>query len=64
MLKYVGKTVEIIYCGNGGSITQRRIEVQAVENHIVKAFCYQRRALRVFRIENVLAVQPVVRHAG
>lgn len=61
MLKYVGETVEIIYCGDDGSITQRRVEVRSVNGSIVKAFCLNKRAPRVFRIENILAVQPVRR---
>lgn len=61
MQKYIGKTIEIIYLGSDGRITQRQIEVNAVSNGIVKARCLQRNAPRVFRVENILAVQPVRR---
>jgi len=63
MRKFVGQTVTIIYCGQDGSITQRDIDVRSVGQGTVNAFCLQRRAPRVFRIENILAVQKVVRHA-
>ncbi len=59
MLRYVGQTVEIIYCRDDGSITQRRIEVRSVNGSSVKAFCLKKRAPRVFRIDNILAVQLV-----
>ncbi len=61
MLRFIGQTVEIIYSGNDGSITQRAIEVREIGNNTVKAFCLRWRAPRVFRIENILAVQPVGR---
>lgn len=64
MLRYVGEMVEIIYLGNDGSMTQRRIAVRSVERGRVTAFCFQRQAPRVFKLENILAVQQVVRHAG
>jgi hypothetical protein len=57
--KYTSHIVEIIYQGAYGQITQRRIEVQAIVGGILKAYCLQRKAPRVFRIENILAVQPV-----
>ncbi|KEQ23286.1 hypothetical protein ET33_16765 [Paenibacillus tyrfis] len=64
MLRYVGQQVEIIYLENDGSMTQRRIAVRSVERGSVKAFCFQRQAPRLFKLENILAVQQVVRHAG
>lgn len=59
MEKYIGRVVEIIYLGRDNRITQRCIEVREVQDRIIKAFCLQRRAPRVFRIENILAMQPV-----
>ncbi|MFH5181173.1 hypothetical protein ACHHV8_36740 [Paenibacillus sp. TAB 01] len=61
MEKYIGKTIEIIYLGGDGQITQRLIKVNSVGNGTVKARCFQRNAPRLFRIENILAVQPVGR---
>ncbi|MFH5182952.1 hypothetical protein ACHHV8_10140 [Paenibacillus sp. TAB 01] len=64
MEKYIGKTIEIIYLGGDGRITQRQIEVKSVVNGTVKARCLQRNAPRVFRIENILAAQQVRKEAS
>lgn len=57
--KYIGRIVEIIYVGKDNEITQRRIEVRSIDGSSVRAYCLQRKAPRVFRIENILAVQLV-----
>lgn len=59
MLKYMGRTVEIIYLDRRGRFSRRRIRVAAVRGDVVRAYDLDRRAPRVFRIENILAVQPV-----
>lgn len=61
LLRYLSQTIEIIYCGEDGVITQRKIEVHSIEDGVVKAFCLSRCSRRLFRIENILAVQPVRR---
>jgi predicted DNA-binding transcriptional regulator YafY len=60
--KYIGHIVEIIYQGSDGQITQRRIEVHAIVGGVVKAYCLELKAPQLFRIENILAMQPV--HQG
>ena len=61
--KYLGRTVDIIYQSKAGKITKRRIQVWSVHGNIVKAFCLEQQGPRIFRTENILAVQPVVRSA-
>jgi len=61
--KYVGRIVEIIYIACDGKITQRRIRVLSVQDDIVRAYCTTSGAPRTFRVENILAVQLVVRSA-
>jgi predicted DNA-binding transcriptional regulator YafY len=58
IIKHIGKTIEIIYVGADGQITQRLIEVRSVNKDFVKALCLQRKAPRVFRLDNILAIQP------
>lgn len=58
MEKYIGRTIEIIYLGRDGRISQRQIEVKSVQAGIVKAQCLNRNAPRIFSIENILAIQP------
>ncbi|MGG1598883.1 hypothetical protein [Paenibacillus naphthalenovorans] len=61
--RYIVRTIEIIYLGRDNRITQRRIEVRTVNAGIVKAYCFKRKGPRLFRINNILAVQPVKRYA-
>jgi predicted DNA-binding transcriptional regulator YafY len=63
MEKYTGRTVDIIYLDKSGNFTQRRIRVHSVHNGIVRAYCTTSGVPRTFRVENILAVQPVVRSA-
>ncbi|MFH5185699.1 hypothetical protein ACHHV8_25335 [Paenibacillus sp. TAB 01] len=64
MQKYIGKTIEIIYLGSDGRITQRQIEVNSVSNGIIRARCLQRNAPRIFKLENILAAQPTAGRAS
>jgi predicted DNA-binding transcriptional regulator YafY len=61
--KYIVQIVEIIYMGKKGKITQRRIEIRSVQNGVVKAFCLKQRGPRIFKIDNILAIQPARKHA-
>lgn len=61
--KYTHRYVEIIYQSTDGRLTQRTIFVHSVRNGIVRAFCTASGAPRTFCVENILAVQPVVRSA-
>lgn len=58
MDKYIGRIVEIIYMDRSGKITQRRIEVRAIKGGLMRAYCLQHQAPRVFIIEQILAVRP------
>jgi hypothetical protein len=59
--KYVGRIVEIIYVDKNNKITQRMIEVRSIEGDMVKAYCLKQKASRVFKIANILAVDPISR---
>jgi len=61
--KYVGCVVIMIYLDRAGKFSQREIRVQSVRGDQVRAFCLTSGAPRVFRRENILALEPV-RHAG
>lgn len=51
--------VEIIYQSQCGRFSQRIIKVLAVSEQTITAYCYLRRKLRVFNIENILAIRFV-----
>ncbi|MDB5054400.1 MAG: hypothetical protein JWM44_2450 [Bacilli bacterium] len=59
--KYVGRIVQIIYLDRRNKLTQRVIEVRAIEGNVVKAYCLKQNALRIFKITNILAVEPMTR---
>lgn len=50
--------INIIYSG-GNEITQRTIRVIDIEDGNVKAFCYLRDQIRVFKIKNILSADFV-----
>ncbi|OAB33856.1 hypothetical protein [Paenibacillus glacialis] len=56
--KYIGKIIEIIYMDQSGKITQRRIEINAIRNGLIKAADLKSKSPRTFLINNVLAWQP------
>jgi predicted DNA-binding transcriptional regulator YafY len=60
MDKYIGRVVEIIYLDRSGKVTQRKIEVRSIQGGVVRAYCLQQRAPRVFVIDRILAVAPVL----
>jgi hypothetical protein len=61
--RYIGCIVELIYMDRNGRFTKRIVQLHSVRNNFVRVFCYERRAPRTLRIENILAVQPVMRRA-
>ncbi|OAB27363.1 hypothetical protein [Paenibacillus macquariensis] len=56
--KYIGQTVEIVYVDQSGKITQRRIEIKAIRNGLIKANDLKTGSPRTFLVDNVLAWQP------
>lgn len=53
--------IDMIYQGEKGKLTQRRIRVTEIQDHHIKAYCYLRHSLRLFKIENILAVATIRR---
>lgn len=52
--------VNMIYISNGGVVSKRQIKVLRINDGTFQAYCYLRKAKRTFRIDNVLALVPVV----
>jgi hypothetical protein len=57
--KYIGQTIEMIYLDKSGQLSQRRIRIRAIRGGFVLAMCLQSGAPRTFRIDGILALQPV-----
>jgi hypothetical protein len=54
-----GQLVEIIYIDRRGQTSKQTLRLHAMTDDRVKAYCFARRANRVFTIANILAVAPV-----
>lgn len=63
--RYTGQTIDIIYIDTRGRFTQRRIAVYGLRGDAVRAYCYRRRGLRLFKLDRILAVSaPAGRRIG
>lgn len=51
--------LEMIYLDNKGNLSQRRIKVLSVNNESFRAYCYNRKQQRTFKVSNVLSTGPV-----
>lgn len=54
--------LDIIYMTDDGQITKRRVRVYKCDNNSFTAYCYLRKSVRTFKLENVLAAVPVVKN--
>jgi predicted DNA-binding transcriptional regulator YafY len=63
MEKYIGQIVVIIYQDAKDQITKRTIRVRRIVDGKVLAYDFDKRAPRPFRIDRILALQPVGRTA-
>jgi len=50
--------VDIVYIDRSGQLTQRRVRLLRVDANHVRAYCYERRAVRTFSLANILAALP------
>ncbi|MBD8026403.1 transcriptional regulator [Ureibacillus sp. Re31] len=53
--------VDMMYIAKNGEITKRRIKVIKVSEDKFNAYCFLKHANRLFCIDNVLALLPVIR---
>ena len=58
--KTFNQSLDMMYIANDGTISKRRIQVLLVNDDSFQAYCFLRRAKRTFRIDNVLALVPVI----
>jgi hypothetical protein len=61
--RYIGRIVELIYLDRRGTFTKRIVQLHSLHEGIAKVFCHERRAPRTLKVENILAVLPVMRRA-
>jgi predicted DNA-binding transcriptional regulator YafY len=58
------QVVEIIYMNRSGQTSKRAVRIHSVDGDTIKAYCFARRAFRVFRTANILALVPLTRRAA
>lgn len=58
-MKY-NQEMDMMYMTNDGVVSQRRIKVLQLKGSCCIAYCYLRKSKRTFKIENILALVPVV----
>jgi len=58
------QVVELIYLNRHGEASKRAVRIHSIDGERIKAYCFERRANRVFRIANILAVMPFIRRAA
>ncbi|MFY0520580.1 transcriptional regulator [Lysinibacillus sp. UGB7] len=49
----------MIYVSKNGEITQRKVKILKITHDTFTAYCFTRRAKRIFNFNNVLAVAPL-----
>ena len=54
------QSLNMMYMANDGAISKRRIKVLQVSGDSFQAYYFLRRAKRTFRIDNVLALVPII----
>ena len=54
------ESLEMMYLAADGQISKRRINILQVGEVSFRAYCFLRKSKRTFRIDNVLALVPVV----
>lgn len=56
-----GQLVDMMYIAKSGEISKRRIKIIKLTGDSFSAYCFLKHAKRTFKIENVLALSPVIR---
>lgn len=58
------QSLDMMYMTNNGAISKRRIKVIQIGEDSFLGYCYLRKAKRTFRIDNILALVPVILKEG
>ncbi|MFD2616179.1 hypothetical protein [Terrilactibacillus laevilacticus] len=56
-----GDIIQLIYLDKKNNISQRTIRVIAVSDSYIKAYCYTKKAQRIFKKENILGSKIIKR---
>ncbi|MEK3905786.1 hypothetical protein [Oceanobacillus sp. FSL W7-1309] len=56
--------LEMIYMARNGKVSQRFVRVLEIREDHILAYCFYRKRVRTFKIENILSVQKANRKAA
>lgn len=56
--------IEMIYLSKDNEVSQRMIRVLKINDEMIMAYCYTRRTIRTFKLENILSVGSVKKRMG
>jgi len=59
-----GQVLDMIYMTNERTITKRWIKVIRLKGESFTAYCFLRQSIRTFKLDNVLALVPVVKRVS
>lgn len=59
-----GQTLEMIYISRNNKITHRYIKIVKIGSHSILAFCFEKRKLRTFKLDNILSIAPTKKRRG
>jgi len=62
--RYEGRAVEIVYIDKRNRITRRTVVVIDIQGNAASAYCLNRRAPRLFKLDRILAFSPAERRMG
>ncbi|MFJ7408057.1 MULTISPECIES: transcriptional regulator [unclassified Lysinibacillus] len=52
--------LNMMYLAKDGTVSKRRIKIIKIVGNSFEAYCFKRKAKRIFMIDSVLAVVPVI----
>jgi hypothetical protein len=62
--KYMGYQVEIIYIDRYNKLSHRFVYLRSIKGDFVQAYCFQKNAPRMFKIEHILAISKERKRTG
>jgi len=56
--------IMIFYMGSAGNVTQRYIRVIRINEYTIIAYCFWRKKVRTFKLDNILSAGPIRKGVG
>ncbi|MGM8365856.1 WYL domain-containing protein [Virgibacillus sp. W0181] len=56
--------IDMIYLSNDNQVSRRVIRVLTVADYYVKAYCYSKRKVRTFKLDNILSIASIRNRTG